>query len=47
MKIFVAVDNYTLEVMGEFDSLEELLEAYPSAEITSTVETDTAIIIYC
>ena len=47
MKIIVAVDNYTLEVMGEFDSMEDFLKEYPSAEITSIVETDTAIIFYC
>lgn len=47
MKKIIAKDNYTLEIEGEFNSMEEFLETYPSAEITATEETDTAIIIYC
>lgn len=46
MKKIIAKDNYTLEVEGEFDSMEEFWTAFPSAEITATEETDTAIIIY-
>lgn len=47
MKKIIAKDNYTLETEGEFDSMEEFWIAFPSAEITSTEETDSTIIIYC
>lgn len=47
MKKIIAKDNCTLEIEGEFNSMEEFWETFPSAEITSTEETDTAIIIYC
>lgn len=47
MKKIIAKDNYTLEVLGEFDSMEEFRKAYPSAEITATEETENALIIYC
>lgn len=47
MKKIIAKDNHTLEIEGEFNSMEEFWETFPSAEITSTEETDTAIIIYC
>lgn len=46
MKKIIAKDNYTLEVEGEFDSMEEFRIAFPSAEITCVEETDTAIIIW-
>lgn len=46
MKKIIAKDNYTLENEGEFNSMEEFWAAFPSAEITATEETDTAIIIY-
>ena len=47
MKKIIAKDNYTLEIEGEFNTMEEFWETFPSAEITATEETDTATIIYC
>lgn len=47
MKKIIAKDSHTLEVEGEFGSMEEFGETFPSAEITATEETDTEIIIYC
>jgi hypothetical protein len=46
MKKIIAKDNHTLEIEGEFNSMEEFWATYPSAEITSTEETEDAIIIY-
>lgn len=47
MKKIIAMDNHTLKFEGEFDSMEEFWATFPSAEITSTGETDTTITIYC
>jgi hypothetical protein len=47
MKKIIAKDNHTLKLDGEFNSMEEFWATFPSAEITATEETDTAIIIYC
>lgn len=47
MKKIIARDNHTLKLEGEFNSMEEFWDKYPSAEITATEETDTTIIIYC
>ena len=47
MKKIIAKDNHTLEIEGEFDSMEEFWATYPSAEITAIEETDNTTIIYC
>lgn len=46
MKKIIAKDNYTGEVEGEFNSMEEFRAAYPSAEITCIEETENSIIVY-
>lgn len=46
MKKIIAKDNYTGEVEGEFESMEEFRTAYPSAEITCIEETENATIVY-
>ena len=46
MKKIIAKDNYTGEVEGEFDSMEDFRAAYPSAEITCIEETESATIVY-
>lgn len=46
MTKIIAKDNYTLEVEGEFDSMEDFRRAFPSAEITCIETTADAIIVY-
>lgn len=47
MKKILAKDNYTLEILGEFDNMEAFRRTYPSAEITATESTGDTEIIYC
>lgn len=46
MKKIIAKDNHTLEIEGEFNTMEEFWETFPSAEITATEETEDAIIVW-
>ena len=46
-KVIVARDSDTGEYLRKFNSIEELREIWPSAEIVSVEENHNHIVVYC